>query len=266
MCAREGEGFKVMERQLSKWFGILAVLALVAPAGAFAQGTASVKGLVKDSSGGSIPGAVVKVVSENGATVEAVTDGEGAFAAASLAAGAYRVEASLDGFETAVRRVALAAGQLVDVELTLAPAGITEGVVVTARRSEEVAQEVPIPLSVVERQADGRGRRLQREPSEGAHPDGAVLLDQPAQLVDQHPRPRRAVRSDQRRHRAGRRPLHRRRVLRAPGVGHSRLRGRRAHRGPARPAGHAVRQEHHVRRHQRHHAQADASAPRAISR
>ncbi len=80
---------------------------------------------------------------------EAVTDGDGGFAAASLAAGAYRVEASLDGFETAVRRVSLDAGQFVAVELTLAPAGITEGVVVTARRSEEVAQEVPIPLSVV---------------------------------------------------------------------------------------------------------------------
>src|SRR5687767_2164332 len=127
---------------------ILAVLVLVAPLSAFAQG-ASVKGLVKDSSGASIPGAVVKVVNEGGAATEAVTDGDGAFVAASLAAGAYRVEASLDGFETAVRRVTLEANQVVDVDLTLAPAGITEGVVVTARRSEEVAQEVPIPLSVV---------------------------------------------------------------------------------------------------------------------
>jgi iron complex outermembrane recepter protein len=133
---------------VSKVLRILAVLALVAPVSAFAQG-ASVKGLVKDSSGASIPGAVVKVVNEAGAATEAVTDGDGAFVAASLAAGAYRVEASLDGFETAVRRVSLAAGQVLDVDLTLAPAGITEGVVVTARRSEEVAQEVPIPLSVV---------------------------------------------------------------------------------------------------------------------
>jgi len=133
---------------VTKLFRIVAMVALLAPASAFAQ-TASVKGLVKDSSGGSIPGAVVKVVSEAGATVEAVTDGDGAFAAASLAAGAYRVEASLDGFETAVRQVRLDANQVLDVDLTLAPAGITEGVVVTARRSEEVAQEVPIPLSVV---------------------------------------------------------------------------------------------------------------------
>ena len=55
-----------MERQFSRWLGILAVTALFAPAGAFAQNTASVKGLVKDSSGGSIPGAVVRVVNESG--------------------------------------------------------------------------------------------------------------------------------------------------------------------------------------------------------
>src|SRR5688572_15749145 len=152
----EQEGLEVVVRN---WFGILAVLAIVAPGSALAQGspavasakvgTASVKGLVKDSSGASIPGALVRVVNESGSTVESVTDGEGVFAAASLAVGAYRVEASLDGFETAVRRVTLEANQVVDVDLTLAPAGITEGVVVTARRSEEVAQEVPIPLSVV---------------------------------------------------------------------------------------------------------------------
>jgi iron complex outermembrane receptor protein len=135
---------------VSRLFRILAVLALIAPVSAFAQvGTASVKGHVKDSSGASIPGAVVKVVDESGAATESVTDGDGGFTAAALTAGAYRVEASLDGFETAVRRVTVAANQVVEVELTLAPAGITEGVVVTARRTEEVAQEVPIPLTVV---------------------------------------------------------------------------------------------------------------------
>ena len=134
---------------VSKVLRVVVALVALAPVGAFGQGTASVAGVVKDSSGGSIPGAIVRVVNEAGATREAVTDGDGGFTAASLAAGAYRVEASLDGFETAVRRVALDAGQSLAVELTLAPAGFTEGVVVTARRSEEVAQDVPIPLSVV---------------------------------------------------------------------------------------------------------------------
>ena len=113
--------------------------------------------------------------------------------------------------------------------------------------------------------ADRERRRLQREPAEGADSDRPVLLDQPAQLGDQHPRPRRAVRAHQRRHRAGRRPLHRRRLLRASGRGDARLPRRRADRGAARPAGHALRQEHDRRRHQRHDAQADLHAGKPTS-
>ena len=59
------------------------------------------------------------------------------------------MEAALDGFETAVRQDRARAGQTLAMDVTLAPARITEGVVVTARRIEEVAQEVPIPVSVV---------------------------------------------------------------------------------------------------------------------
>ena len=119
---------------------------------------------------------------------------------------------------------------------------------------------MPIPVSVVSGNlvADAGAFNVNR--SEGNDSDGAVLFDQSAQLGDQHPRPRRAVRPDQRRHRAGRRPLHRRRLLRASGVGDARLPRRRAGRSAARPAGHAVRQEHHRRRHQRHHPQAQLHA------
>src|SRR4029453_7063927 len=50
-----------------------------------------------------------------------------------------------------VREVSLEGGRTAEIELTLSPARLSEGVVVTARRVEEVAQEVPIPLSVVDR-------------------------------------------------------------------------------------------------------------------
>ena len=43
----------------------------------------------------------------------------------------------------------LEAGQTPTIDVTLTPSRITEAVVVTARRVEEVAQEVPIPVSVV---------------------------------------------------------------------------------------------------------------------
>ncbi len=51
----------------------------------------------------------------------------------------------------AVREVGVADGQTAAIELTLVPARLSEGVVVTARRVEEAAQDVPIPLSVVNR-------------------------------------------------------------------------------------------------------------------
>ena len=66
-----------------------------------------------------------------------------------LVPGRYRIEAKIDGFETTVRQIVLAVGQTSSVDMTLTPARFTEGVVVTARRVEEVAQEVPIPVSVV---------------------------------------------------------------------------------------------------------------------
>ena len=117
---------------------------------AFAQGAAvAVSGLVRDSSGAPIPGVVVRVVNEEtGAAVEAVSDGQGAYNA-EVAPGRYKVEAALDGFETASKQLVVNAGQPVAGDITLEPARFTEGVVVTARRVEEVAQEVPIPVSVV---------------------------------------------------------------------------------------------------------------------
>jgi iron complex outermembrane receptor protein len=131
-----------------RFFAVLVVALL--PAIAPAQETAAVSGVVSDSSGAPIPGATVRVVHmASGTAHEAVTGGQGVFDVSAIAAGEYRVEASLDGFETVVAHAVLAAGQSGKVDVTLAPAKFTEGVVVTARRVEEAAQEVPIPVSVV---------------------------------------------------------------------------------------------------------------------
>ncbi len=66
-----------------------------------------------------------------------------------LAPGPDRTETTLDGFEAASRRVAVVAGQATTLEVTLTPSRFNEEVIVTARRVEETAQEVPIPVSVV---------------------------------------------------------------------------------------------------------------------
>ena len=130
---------------------VAALAAVMVPVDASAQAAAgTVSGVVRDSSGGAIPGAVVRLVDQaTGAAVDALTDAAGAFVVVSPGPGQYRVEATLDGFDRAVREVAIEARQAVTVEVVLTPSRFTEAVVVTARRVEEVAQEVPIPVSVV---------------------------------------------------------------------------------------------------------------------
>ena len=137
---------------IRRWFFVAALISL-GPAIAFAQiDTGVIVGTVRDSSGAAVPGATVRLV--NGktlATVDAVSDEHGLFRADGLPPGPYRLETTLDGFEAAVQQVVLEDGRPATVELTLIPARLTEGVVVTARRVEEAAQDVPIPLSVLNR-------------------------------------------------------------------------------------------------------------------
>jgi len=133
-------------------FVIAAALVLLPAISSGQTGSGTIAGTVRDASGGAIPGATVRIVnSTTRRAVEAVSDEQGAYRTDALAAGTYRLEIALSGFETAVREVGVADGQTAAVELTLVPARLSEGVVVTARRVEEAAQDVPIPLSVVNR-------------------------------------------------------------------------------------------------------------------
>ncbi len=80
------------------------VAGLLVPGAGFAQsGTATISGVVRDSSGAAIPGATLRVVNEgtSGAS-EAVSGESGVYRVEGLAPGRYRVEAALDGFETAI--------------------------------------------------------------------------------------------------------------------------------------------------------------------
>ncbi len=104
---------------------------------------------------------------------------------------------------------------------------------------------------------DQRDRRVQHAEDPVARAVAAGLFVESAQHRGQHPRHRRAVRPDQRRLRAGRRHLCRRRLLLAPGLGGVRFPRRRPGRSAARAAGHALRQEHHRRRDQHPHQPAD---------
>ena len=138
-----------MTRSLS--LGVAVVATLLVPAAVAAQITiATLSGVIHDQSGAPIPGASITATNqETGATAQAVSDGEGGYRLA-LPPGRYTLNVGLDGFEAVTRREALSAGQLTQADIVLSASRLSESVVVTARRVEEVAQEVPIPLSVVD--------------------------------------------------------------------------------------------------------------------
>ncbi len=130
-----------------------------AVAGVPTPGPGAIGGSIRDNSGGAIPGATIRILNEHGGPIaEAVSDAQGVYRSTALTPGRYRVEISLDGFEAVARQAVVEPDQTAAVDVTLAPSKLTEAVVVTARRVEEVAQEVPIPLSVVDgKLASGSG-------------------------------------------------------------------------------------------------------------
>ncbi len=130
-------------------------------------------------------------------------------------------------------------------------------IIITARRREETAQEVPLAIATLDGRTINDTGAFSVQKIQQLAPTLQVYSSNRAQHRGQHPRHRRAVRPDQRRLRAGRRHLRRRRLLLAPGFGGVRLPRRRPGRSAARAARHALRQEHHRGRDQHPHQPAD---------
>jgi hypothetical protein len=104
---------------------------------AVAQGaTSSISGSVVDSAGGAIPGAAVVVTNDAGASFETVTNAEGLFTVAAVAAGKYKVTVTLAGFKTAVVDVSVLPGTPATVKATLEVGQITE--TITVKSSSEL--------------------------------------------------------------------------------------------------------------------------------
>jgi hypothetical protein len=94
---------------------------------------ATLAGVVRDSSGGVLPG--VTVTSRHtgtNQTRETVTDAEGRYAFPDLAIGSQEVTAELSGFQTARRTITLSVGQNAGVDITLALGTVSETIEVSA--------------------------------------------------------------------------------------------------------------------------------------
>src|SRR4051812_44598404 len=92
-----------------------------APARLWAQGEASLGGIVTDATGASIPGATINVRNlESGTTRSSVTDASGRFDVALLGVGKYEVTAEKDGFDKVSKSgIILVLGQRAAVDFTL---------------------------------------------------------------------------------------------------------------------------------------------------
>jgi hypothetical protein len=106
--------------------------------------SATVTGIVRDTSGALVPGATVEI--RNHATAQlwhTVTDERGAFRLLYLPVGDYHLAVTLDGFTTANANLGLGVGDQIDVPIVLKPAAVSEAVrveaeapLVEARRTE----------------------------------------------------------------------------------------------------------------------------------
>jgi hypothetical protein len=115
---------------------VAAAAFLIFPASIHAQvTTATVYGVVRDSSAAAVPGALVSVVHQGtGLTREIVTDGTGEFALTLLPSGRYTLKIELAGFKTYTNEgLELGAGQTVRQTFTIEIGQLSEVITVSER-------------------------------------------------------------------------------------------------------------------------------------
>jgi hypothetical protein len=144
--------------KLPELFWALAFLltgALAATAQTSATG-AELTGVVRDQTGGVLPGSTVTATSlETNATRTVTTDPEGRFVIPALPPATYRIRAELQGFSPHVLdEVRLLLGSRVELEFTLAIAGAQEAVMVVGAESAVEARKTAVSHVIARQQIE----------------------------------------------------------------------------------------------------------------
>jgi len=110
---------------------------------------ATVLGTITDRTGAVLPGATVTVTNtETGVVQSSVADSQGRYTVSDLLPAAYKVDASLSGFQTVVREgLRLVVGTQAVVDFTLGPSAVEETITVTA--AAPVVDTVSVALGTV---------------------------------------------------------------------------------------------------------------------
>jgi carboxypeptidase family protein/TonB-dependent receptor-like protein len=131
----------------------LGILAAMIAAGAAAQTTSgTLRGTVKDQSGGVLPGVTVEAVNDDtGARLAATTHADGFFNI-SVAPGPYTVTATLSGFAPATKKTQVLLGQTQGIDFELSLSARTEAVTVSAEAPVIETRSAEVATNVTERQ------------------------------------------------------------------------------------------------------------------
>ena len=123
-------------RDMQRTFALLIVAAILVPwTGVYAQvTTATLYGIVRDSTAAVLPGATVAATNEGtNLSREVVTDERGEFAMPALPTGTYSLKIALPGFKTSTNQgLALGAGQTLRQTFVLEIGQVSENITVAA--------------------------------------------------------------------------------------------------------------------------------------
>lgn len=137
-----------LEGSFLRWIrtsGLCVLLLLIMSSSAWAQGvqTGTIRGLVRDEQGLSVPGVTITATSRAlQAPRTTVSDSEGAFTLAALPPGVYQVEFVLQGFATITATSTVALGSTSEQNVTLRTAAVTETIQVIAQTPADIATPV----------------------------------------------------------------------------------------------------------------------------
>jgi outer membrane receptor protein involved in Fe transport len=141
---------------------LIAFAALLAvPLTAGAQGSFSLGGTVRDSSG-VVPGATV-VISASGSDISSTTtDGAGTFRFQDLRPGSYQLAITMRGFETVVRNV-LVDANTPPVDVVLSVGRVLTRLNITAAAGRATASRLPVPNDDIPAQVSSVPQELMRQ-------------------------------------------------------------------------------------------------------
>ena len=146
-------GGKSVRLLLQGLFCLLTAVQLSSPS-LFAQGAGAIQGTVRDTTGAVIPGATISVTStETNLQRQVTSNSAGLFAVSDLTPGKYRVQVSMQGFQTSIREdVELVVGQQLSLNVALQIGEITQQVTVTSEAPLVDTSTAQVAGLVAERQ------------------------------------------------------------------------------------------------------------------